>query len=93
MWMVLDMGLWVCGAFSAVVILYTNSFLMKRRSREFGLYSILGMDKRHIGKVVFWEMFLTGAASILLGLLAGILFSKLMYRMKQNAVGLQASAS
>jgi putative ABC transport system permease protein len=79
MWMVLDMGLWVCGIFSAVVILYTNSFLMKRRSREFGLYSILGMDKRHIGKVVFWEMFLTGAASILLGLLAGILFSKLMF--------------
>lgn len=87
---VLTFGMVICGVFSFFVIVYTNGFLVKRRSKEFGLYSILGMDKRHIGKVVFWEMALIGAASILLGLFAGVLFSKLLFLLLSSMIGLQA---
>ena len=54
---ILGFGIVVCGIFAVFVLFYTNSFLMKRRSKEFGLYSILGMEKKHIAKVVFWEIF------------------------------------
>lgn len=76
---ILSFGQWVCAIFSCFVMLYTNGFLVKRRTKEFGLYSILGMEKRHIGKVVFWEMALTGIVSICLGILFGILFSRFMF--------------
>lgn len=79
MQLILQFGVVVCGVFSLFVIFYTNSFLLKRRSKEFGLYSILGMEKRHIGKVVFWEIAITGIFSIAAGIIAGILFSKLMF--------------
>lgn len=77
--MILNMGVYVCGIFSLIVIFYTNSFLMKRRTKELGLYSILGMEKKHINKVVFWEMYITGIVSIVAGLFFGVLFSRFMY--------------
>lgn len=77
--MILGFGIVVCGIFAVFVLIYTNSFLMKRRSREFGLYSILGMEKKHIAKVVFWEIAMVGAGCIVTGLLAGMLFSRLMF--------------
>ena len=79
MMIVLDLGVWVCGIFSVAVIFYTNNFLMKQRSRELGLYSILGMEKRHIGKVLFWEITSIGGLSLAGGLFFGIVFSKLMF--------------
>lgn len=48
-------GVVVLAVLSLILILYTNSFLMKQRNREFGLYNVLGMEKRHIGKILFWE--------------------------------------
>ena len=53
--MVLTMGVYVIGIFSAVFLFYTNSFIIKRRKREIGIYNILGMEKRHISKVLFME--------------------------------------
>ncbi len=76
---VLIIGVVVAGVFSVCVLFYTNSFLMKQRTREFGLYSLLGMEKKHIGRVVSWEMALVGAGCIGIGLLIGILFSRLMF--------------
>lgn len=76
---ILGFGIVVCGIFAVFVLFYTNSFLMKRRSKEFGLYSILGMEKKHIAKVVFWEIAVVGIVSIIAGLLAGMLFSRLMF--------------
>lgn len=76
---VLVIGVVVAGIFSVCVLFYTNSFLMKQRTREFGLYSLLGMEKKHIAKVVFWEMALVGVGCIGIGLLLGILFSRLMF--------------
>lgn len=74
----LYLGCIVVALFSAVLIFYTNGFLMKRRRRELGLYNILGMEKRHIARLLCCESLLLGGGSILTGLAAGILLSKLM---------------
>ena len=86
---VLEFGMFICGLFSWLVIFYTNSFLMKKRSKELGLYSVLGMEKKHIAKVIFWENGIVGIGSILMGLLAGILFSKLIFMLLLKIVHLQ----
>ncbi len=69
-------GCLVAAGLSAVILLYANSFVMKRRQRELGLYNILGLEKRHIAWVMFWETLFCAAATLLGGILAGILFSK-----------------
>ena len=51
----LMLGVGVTGIFAAIFLFYTNSFLMKRRKREFGLFNILGMGKRHLGYVIACE--------------------------------------
>ena len=65
--------------FSVIFLFYTNSFLIKRRKKEIGVYNILGMGKRHIGKMLCLETLLTALASIGSGLVLGIVFGKLMY--------------
>ena len=69
-------GCFVAAGLSAVVLLYANSFVMKRRQRELGLYNILGMEKRHIARTCFWETLFCAAATLAGGILLGILFSK-----------------
>ena len=75
----LGMGTWIVGFFALIFLFYINSFLMKRRKKEFGLYSILGMEKRHLGRVVFWENTIIAVSSIIAGLLLGLLLNKLVY--------------
>lgn len=62
---------------SVILMLYTNSFLMKQRKREFGLYNVLGMEKRHIGRVLFFETAFCSLIAITLGIVLGMLFYKL----------------
>ena len=71
------LGSWVIAIFAGIFLFYTNSFLIRRRKKEFGLYNILGMGKRNIARILFWETLLIALLSIGIGLLAGILFSKL----------------
>lgn len=78
MQMILGLGSGVIAIFAVIFLFYTNSFLMKRRKKEFGLFNILGMEKRHIGKMMFWETLTVAAVSILGGLLAGIALNKLV---------------
>ncbi len=66
----------IIGFLSLILILYINSFLMKQRKNEYGLYNVLGMEKRHIIKVLFAESLITSLLSVLLGLCFGILFYK-----------------
>lgn len=73
----LNMGAFVIAVFALIFLYYTNSFLIRRRQKEFGLYNILGMGKRNLVKILIWENLITAAASIVLGLLCGVLFSKL----------------
>lgn len=76
---ILILGDFVIGLFSIIFLFYTNSFLIKRRKKELGLYNILGMEKRHIAKVLIWETFFVTIISIVVGLIGGILLSKLMF--------------
>lgn len=77
--MVLQFGQSIIAIFSVIFLFYTNSFLMKRRKKELGLYSILGLEKRHIGRILLYECIFTSAVSLGIGLLGGILISKLMF--------------
>lgn len=70
-------GCIVLAVFSAVFLYYTHSTLIRRRKKEFGLYSVLGMDKRAIGRVTAAETLLEALGAIVPGTLSGILFSKL----------------
>lgn len=74
---ILGLGVFVVEIFALILLLYTNSFLMKRRKREFGLYNVLGMEKRHIGHILFWETAFAFGVSIFLGILLGCLLNKL----------------
>lgn len=74
---ILSMGKFVIAAFVLMFMLYTNSFLIRRRNKEFGLYNILGMDKKSITKIITWESLFVSVISIVFGLISGITFSKL----------------
>lgn len=65
--------------FSVIFLFYINSFLIKRRKKELGIYNILGMGKGHLGKMLFLESVITTVTSIIGGILAGILLGKLVY--------------
>ena len=69
-------GAVVIGLLSLILILYVNSFLMKRRRSDYGLYNVLGLEKRHIIRVLFTESLITSLVSVLAGLLFGMLFYK-----------------
>ena len=73
----LSLGSGVMGVFGAIFLLYTNSFLSRRRKREFGLYHRLGMGKGNIARVLFWEALLVLAGTMAIGLAAGVAISKL----------------
>ena len=87
---ILLMGTVIAGMFSAVIIFYTNSFLMKQRGKELGLYSILGMEKRHIARVLLCETALTGALSLLAGMLGGMLLGRLVFLVMLDLLRLPA---
>lgn len=74
---ILQFGEIVMGIFSAIFLFYTNSFLIKRRKKEFGLYNILGLGKRQIARILVRETFFVYLIAEVLGLGLGILFSKL----------------
>ncbi|MGN0539870.1 MAG: FtsX-like permease family protein [Candidatus Fimenecus sp.] len=72
-----NLGSWVIAIFALIFLFYTNSFLIRRRKKEFGLYNILGMGKKNICFLVLCETVITGIIALAGGLLAGVLFSKL----------------
>jgi putative ABC transport system permease protein len=74
----LGFGNVIIGIYACVFLFYTNSFLMKRRKKELGLYNILGMGKRHIARILFYETAITGIGTLARGLAVGILMSKLV---------------
>lgn len=81
---ILWMGTIVIGIFCVILLFYTNSFLFKRRKKELGLYSILGLQKRHIAATLFFETLYTAAITIVGGLLFGLLFSKAVFLLLLN---------
>lgn len=75
--MVLGFGFWIVALFAVIFLFYSNSFLMRRRQKEFGLYNMLGMGKGHLSIVLFWENLVLFVISMAGGLLSGILLSKM----------------
>lgn len=75
--MMMGFGSFVIALFALLFLFYTNSFLIRRRKKEFGLYNILGMGKRHISRILFFETLFIAVGSVLTGLVTGILLSKL----------------
>ena len=76
---IMNLGTWVMIIFSIIFLFYINSFLMKRRKKEVALYNILGMEKKHIMMMMFYETLITTLFSLIVGILFGLLFSKLMF--------------
>ena len=74
--MVMQLGAIVVGIFALIFLFYTNSFLIKRRKKELGLYGILGMEKRHIFRMMAYETLYCFLISVVSGLAVGLLFSK-----------------
>lgn len=80
-WMMLYMGKGILSLILILFLVYANSFLVKRRQKEFGLYHILGLEKKHIGIMLFFETFLLYAGAVAGGVLFGMVLSKLLFLM------------
>ena len=87
---IMSFGVIVVGVFSYIYIFYTNSFIIKRRKKEVGIYNILGMEKRHIARVLIIETLTVALAAIVSGIIAGILFSKLMIMFLYRIINIKA---
>ncbi len=88
---ILGFGVYVIGFFAVIFLFYTNSFLVRRRKKEFGLYNILGMGKRNIARVMLWETLFIGAFSIAVGMALGVLFSKLAELVMVNIMSMDVT--
>ncbi|MBF1718007.1 MAG: ABC transporter permease [Streptococcus salivarius] len=84
---VLGMGLGIVALSSGIIVLYANSFVMKNRSKELGLYSVLGLEKRHLFSMILKETVIMGFVTLLLGIGVGVLFDKLIYAFLQRLIG------
>lgn len=81
----------VMGIFAFIFLFYANSFLIKQRKREFGIYNILGLEKRHISRILLHETLILGGASTIIGLIAGLLLNKLAYAGILRILGMKVS--
>ena len=75
--LIMSLGSVVIAFFALIFLFYTHSFLIRRRSREFGLYNVLGMGKGNIARILLWETLLTYAGTTVTGLALGVALSKL----------------
>ena len=87
--MTLQFGIWVVQIAVLILITYANSFVMKNRSRELGLYSILGMEKRHMLLMTFFEMFYFFLVTVGLGIGLGFLLDKLLFAVLLKFMGMK----
>jgi len=88
---ILSLGSAVIAIFSVIFLFYTNSFLIKRRKKEFGLFNILGMEKKHIAKIMFFETLFVALISLVAGIFIGILLSKLMILLLFKIISFEVS--
>jgi putative ABC transport system permease protein len=76
-----------------VFLFYTNSFLIKRRKKEIGLYNVLGMEKKHIAKVLSIETIIVASVSLIIGILGGIIVGRLLFLILINLMKLDITIS
>ena len=76
---VIQFGVVLVAIFAFIFIMYANGFLMKRRNKEFALYGILGLEKKHIRKILFIEYFVLFICTLLIGVIGGYIFGKVTF--------------
>ncbi|MEA4897670.1 MAG: FtsX-like permease family protein [Christensenellaceae bacterium] len=86
----LTLGTWVVALFALLFLFYTHSFLIKRRKQEFALYNILGMEKKHVARVLFYETVCVAISALGGGIGGGILLSKLAALLLLKLLGVSA---
>ena len=89
--MTLQFGIHVIQIAVLILITYANSFVMKNRSRELGVYSLLGMEKKHLAKILFFESLYLWAASLGIGILLGVLLYRLLFLVLMKLTGLNGT--
>ena len=89
----LRFGIIIIGLFATVILFYTNSFLMKRRRRELGLFCVLGMEKRHLARIQWWETVISYILTLTGGLILGVLFSGAVMKLLGRIAGFDAPFS
>lgn len=82
------LGVGIIVIFSYIFLFYTNSFIIKRRKKEIGVYNILGMEKRHLSKVLFVETIYSAIISLVCGIIVGIAFSKFILMVLYGIIGI-----
>ena len=84
---IMAFGIYVIMIFVFIFLFYTNSFIIKRRKKELGIYNILGMEKRHIARVLILETLFAAGVSVCGGLVCGIVFNKVIMMLLYRLVG------
>ncbi|MBD5516758.1 MAG: hypothetical protein HDR06_19515 [Lachnospiraceae bacterium] len=87
-WIMLYLGKWLLSVILLFFLIYANGFLVKRRKKEFGLYHILGLEKKHIGAMMFVESFLLYVAALCGGIIFGLVLSKLLFLLLLRICGM-----
>lgn len=87
----MSLGSVIIAVFAFIFLFYTNSFLVKRRKKEFGVFHVLGMEKRHLSKVMAWESLYVALIGLTGGLLVGIALDKVMFLVISNIIGAEIS--
>lgn len=88
---VMMFGVYIIGLFAVIFLIYSNSFLTKRRKKEFGLFQILGMEKKHLAKILFFESLYLWILSVGGGILLGILCYKLLFQILLKLTRIQGT--
>lgn len=83
-----DSASFIIALFAVLFIWYSNSFFIKKRKKEIGLYALLGIENKEIGLLLFFETLIIGTAALIIGIIAGIIFSKLMLMILLKLIGL-----
>ena len=86
-----NIGFWLLGIIMVPFLYYTNSFLIKRRKKELGLYSMLGLEKKHIGIMMFWESLIVYACVMTGAIVLGLVFSRLIFLLLLNLAKMQVN--
>lgn len=87
----LGYGVVIISVFALIFLFYTHSFLVKRRQKEFALFSILGMEKKHLARVLFYETCICLLASLGFGIGFGLLFDKAMVLLIERILGIKVT--
>ena len=83
----MSFAMWILAIFGGIILVYSYRFLQLQRSREFGLYDILGLGKKKIALVSFFELVMSYIATVIIGTIVGIAFSKFLFLIFINMIG------